>query len=131
MKDSSGDWSNTKAVLDAFDGFEVFVGTEKFLLANLREGGAGCITATANVNAPAIARLFREWQSPQADRMQEELNAVRALFEGRAIAALKAALARFTGESDWRRTRPPLLALPEREEEQLAAALLARGFRLA
>jgi 4-hydroxy-tetrahydrodipicolinate synthase len=131
MKDSSGDWSNTKAVLDAFDGFEVFVGTEKFLLASLREGGAGCITATANVNAPAIARLFREWQSPQADRMQDELNAVRALFEGRAIAALKAALGRFTGESDWRRTRPPLLALPEREEEQLAAALLAHGFRLA
>src|SRR5437899_6555547 len=60
IKDSSGDFENTRAILRAFPGFEVFVGSEKFLLANLREGGAGCITATANLNARAIARAFRE-----------------------------------------------------------------------
>src|ERR1700682_2772331 len=60
IKDSSLDFENTRAMLRAFPGFQVFVGTEKFLLATLREGGAGCITATANVNASAIARAFRE-----------------------------------------------------------------------
>src|SRR3954462_7212399 len=54
IKDSSGDFENSRAMLRAFPGFEVFVGTEKFLLANLREGGAGSITATANVNAQAL-----------------------------------------------------------------------------
>src|SRR5437762_3963057 len=46
MKDSSGDWNNTKTFLDAFaetarparTGFNVFVGRESFLLANIRNG---------------------------------------------------------------------------------------------
>src|SRR5215469_12972681 len=52
MKDSSGDWNNTKTFLDAFaaTGFDVFVGSETFLLANMRNGGAGSISAAANVN---------------------------------------------------------------------------------
>src|SRR5205823_6889149 len=47
MKDSSGDWNNTKTFLEAFavragravSGFDVFVGSESFLLANMRNGG--------------------------------------------------------------------------------------------
>src|SRR5438874_7175514 len=58
MKDSSGDWNNTKTFLDALAvrtaraarTFDVFVGSESFLLANMRNGGAGTISATANVN---------------------------------------------------------------------------------
>src|SRR5262245_16978174 len=66
MKDSSGDWNNTKSFLDAFAGgnrqsgadFDVFVGSESFLLANMRNGGAGTISATANVNPAAIDALY-------------------------------------------------------------------------
>src|SRR5439155_1682871 len=41
MKDSGGDWNNTKAFLDAFarSGFDVFAGSETFLLRNMRGGG--------------------------------------------------------------------------------------------
>ena len=51
VKDSSGDWDNTRAMLERFQpqGFDVFAGSETFLLATLRGGGAGCISATANV----------------------------------------------------------------------------------
>ena len=79
MKDSSGDWNNTKALLDAFakSGFDVFAGSESFLLANMRNGGAGCISATANVNPAAIDKLYREWKNPDADAQQAALNAVR------------------------------------------------------
>src|SRR6187200_319188 len=64
MKDSSGDWNNTKTFLDAFAkaGFAVFAGSESFLLANMRENGAGCISATANVNPGPIDKLYREWR---------------------------------------------------------------------
>jgi len=60
MKDSSGDWNNTKTFLDAFakSGFDVFVGSESFLLASMRNGGAGTISATANVNPAAIYELY-------------------------------------------------------------------------
>src|SRR5260370_11682797 len=52
MKDSSGDWNNTKTFLDAFgkSGFDAFVGSESFLLAGMRHGRAGTISPNANVN---------------------------------------------------------------------------------
>src|SRR5207248_3020347 len=64
-KDSGGDWNNTKAMLDRFatSGFDVFPGAETFLLAGMRDGGAGCISATANTNPAAIARLYDTWRA--------------------------------------------------------------------
>jgi 4-hydroxy-tetrahydrodipicolinate synthase len=69
VKDSSGDFDNTRAMLERFQprGFDVFSGSESFLLATLRAGGAGCISAIANVNPAPIARLVREWQASDAD----------------------------------------------------------------
>ena len=79
MKDSSGDWNNTKIFLDAFakSGFDVFVGSESFLLANMKNGGVGTISATANVNPAAIHKLYTEWQNADADAQQQRLNLVR------------------------------------------------------
>jgi 4-hydroxy-tetrahydrodipicolinate synthase len=81
MKDSSGDWSNTKTFLDAFagTGFDVFVGSETFLLANMRNGGAGTISATANVNPAAIDALYQSAKSqgpnprPQGNSKRQSL----------------------------------------------------------
>lgn len=131
MKDSSGDWSNTRAVLEAFPGFRVFVGSERFLLANLRGGGAGSITATANVNARAIDLLFRSWRGPEAERLQAEVDRVRDVFEQLpAIPALKATLAHFREDPSWSRTRPPLLPLSEAQRAQLLAGLREARFAL-
>jgi 4-hydroxy-tetrahydrodipicolinate synthase len=116
IKDSSLEFENARAMLRAFPGFEVFVGTEKFLLAALREGGAGCITATANVNASAIARAFRE----RSEERQREIDAVRVVFEKLPmIAALKEVVARRTGDAGWRAVRPPLVELSPDERASL------------
>ncbi|HEX7718309.1 MAG TPA: dihydrodipicolinate synthase family protein, partial [Woeseiaceae bacterium] len=57
IKDSSGDWDNTSALLNEdWDDFRVFAGSETFLLRTMRAGGAGCISATANINPAAIDR---------------------------------------------------------------------------
>ncbi|PYM74429.1 MAG: dihydrodipicolinate synthase family protein, partial [Candidatus Rokuibacteriota bacterium] len=79
MKDSGGEWSNTKAFLDAFarSGFDVFAGSETFLLQNMRHGGAGCISATANVHPGPIARLFDSWRAADADAQQARLDVIR------------------------------------------------------
>src|SRR6266480_2442527 len=123
IKDSSGDFENTRAILRAFPGFEVFVGSEKFLLANLREGGAGCITATANLNAKAIARAFRE----RTEERQREIDAVRAAFERfPLIAGLKEALAARTGDPSWRAVRPPLVELTPEQRDAFSRALSLR-----
>jgi 4-hydroxy-tetrahydrodipicolinate synthase len=120
IKDSSGDAANARAMVRAFPGFEVFVGSEKLLTPHLRDGGSGCITATANVNAAAIARAFRE----RSDERQREIDAVRSLFEGfPLIAALKEALALRTGDAGWRAIRPPLLELSAEDRRRLQQAL--------
>jgi 4-hydroxy-tetrahydrodipicolinate synthase len=114
MKDSSGDWNNTKTFLDAFakNGFDVFAGSESFLLANMRNGGAGCISATANVNPAAIDRLYRDWRKGDADLQQEALNAVRkAVGQYIMIPALKQVVAHYAKDPAWATVRPPLTEL--------------------
>jgi len=128
MKDSSGDFGNTKTMLDAFAGagFDVFVGSERFLLAGMRGGGAGCISATANVNAGAIDRLYREWRSPEAERLQAELNAVRGAVEKvPVIPGLKALLAHHAADPGWLPVRPPLAELAPTQRDALLADLAA------
>jgi 4-hydroxy-tetrahydrodipicolinate synthase len=134
MKDSSGDWNNTKTFLEAFgkSGFDVFVGSESFLLANMRNGGAGTISATANVNPAAIYKLYAEWRNADADDQQTKLNVVRDVF-GRKylmIAALKQAIAIYANNPDWRTVRPPLVELTEAQAKELEAELEAISFRM-
>jgi len=131
MKDSSGDWNNTKAMLEEFQpqGFDVFAGSENFLLANLRGGGAGCITATGNVNPAAIVQLFKTWKNQDADAQQAKLDATRAAFaKFPMIPAMKAAIAWKSGRADWCTVRPPLVELDAQQQLALQAALDAVGF---
>lgn len=131
MKDSSGDWSNTKKFLDAFakSGFDVFVGSESFLLANMREGGAGCISATANVNPAAIDKLYREWRNPDAQAQQDQLDAVRkATGQYVMIPALKAVVAHYSNDPTWVTVRPPLDPLPQDQAAKVIRDLQKLGF---
>ena len=131
MKDSSGDWSNTKVFLDQFakSGFDVFVGSESFLLANMRNEGAGCISATANVNPGPIVRLFREWRMSDAPAQQEALNAVRkATGQYVMIPALKAVIAHYARDPAWATVRPPLTPLSSEQARKVIGDLEALGF---
>jgi len=133
IKDSAGDWSNTRAMLERFQprGFDVFAGSETFLLATLRAGGAGCISATANVNPAAIARLAREWRAGDADAQQRALDAVRTAFQKfPMIPALKSAIAHFSGDDAWPTVRPPLVALTAEQRRALVEALGPIGFAM-
>jgi 4-hydroxy-tetrahydrodipicolinate synthase len=146
MKDSSGDWNNTKTFLDAFavsarparTGFDVFVGSESFLLANMRNGGAGTISATANVNPAAIYEVYTVASAVSADvdlePQQTQLNVVRDVFSNRKfpsmIAALKQAIAIYVNDPEWARVRPPLVELTTEQVKLLAVELKAVGFAL-
>ncbi len=133
MKDSSGDWNNTRTMLDNFSasGFDVFVGSESFLLTNMKQGGAGCISATANVNPAAIDRLFRTWQESDADEQQRQLDDVRRTV-GQAVMlpALKAVIARYSNDPGWKTVRPPLEELSAAQLQDLYQGLDALGFAM-
>ena len=132
VKDSSGDFENTRALLAlAGSGLDVFVGSERFLLANLRQGGVGCITATGNVNPAAIARLHREWRSPGAEALQAGLDALRGAVERfPVIAALKELVAHHGADPAWRTVRPPLSPLSRGQAADLLAGLSRIGFAM-
>lgn len=131
IKDSSGDWSNTKAMLENFPGFEIFPGSETFLLDGLRLGGAGCISATANVNVRVMRELIDTWESPTADAMQKDLSTLRAAVQKYPLVpANKAILAQLHFVPEWNVVRPPLVSLPADSTQQLMAALKALHFEL-
>src|SRR5258706_5833307 len=133
IKDSSGDWNNTRAMLEQFQphGFDVFCGSESFLLATLRGGGVGCITALGNVNPGAIARLARSWQQPDADAQQAALNVVRGVFQQfPMIPALKMAIAHYSDDPAWATVRPPLVELDSVQRDALAQALRSADFAM-
>jgi 4-hydroxy-tetrahydrodipicolinate synthase len=132
IKDSSGDWANTAAMLDRqWDDFRVFVGSESFLLANMQNGGAGCISATANINPAAIDRLYREWEGDGAVAMQADLDKIRSVVaEYPMIPALKATVAAFSGDDAWRAVRPPLVQLSDEESSKLTQSLQKKHFEM-
>jgi 4-hydroxy-tetrahydrodipicolinate synthase len=132
-KDSSGDWNNTKAMLDRFKdrGFDVFPGSEVFLLDGLRAGGKGCITATGNVNPGPIAEVFKNWRSTDADQLQAGITATRKIMQKvPMIPALKAVTAHFGNDPEWRTVRPPLIELTPEQEKQVITELKAAGFSM-
>lgn len=133
IKDSSGDWNNTEAMLNQFGGerFHIFPGSETFLLQGLRHGGAGCISATANVNPAAIAHLAAAWQQEDADQQQEGLDRIRAIFQGYVmIPAMKAAVAHYASSPGWVRVRPPLDPFTEEQSKPLIGMLEKNGFTM-
>ena len=133
LKDSSGDWNNTKALCDAYaaEGFSIFPGSEVFLLDGLRAGGVGCITASGNVNVPGIRKVYENWQTPQADQLQADITLVRMTIQKYPmVPALKRIVAHFHGDADWAAVRPPMERLSDAQSKALIADLEKIGYSL-
>jgi len=80
-RNSSGDFDNTLAVIRNFPQLRVFPGSEAFLLDGLRAGGAGCITATGNINAKAIKQVHCAVAEPDAPQLQAAITRRRKIVE--------------------------------------------------
>ena len=115
IKDSSGDFEGMKAVCEALPGFQLFTGTEKYLLDAMRIGGAGCISATFNASIKQGANVYANWQDANADELQAKLSETRSKFEMTSfISGLKYLYSVWTGDTAWLNMRPPN-SLPEVE----------------
>ena len=132
VKDSSGNWENTQSILERqWDDFRVFAGSEHFLLQTMRAGGAGCISATANINPNAIYNLYKEWKSDRADNLQEQLNQVRTVLESYPmIPALKSVISYYSNHPDWTIVRPPFISLEKETQKELIQKLKSLGFAM-
>src|SRR5882762_7963548 len=131
LKDSSGDWNNTAALLERFPDLAIFPGSEVFLLDGLRKGGVGCITATGNVNVPGIRKVYENWRTPQADALQAEITLARKTIQAYPmVPALKRIVAHFHNDPDWANVRPPMDRLTVAQSTALLSDLAKIGFSL-
>jgi 4-hydroxy-tetrahydrodipicolinate synthase len=128
-KDSSGQWANTAEILSRFPQLHMYVGSEQLLLENLRNGGVGCISASANVQPMGLRRICENWRGPNADALQASATKVRLALEapGPLLAATKAMVGAVHGEPDWITPRPPLMPLAEPARAALRKNLQALG----
>lgn len=132
-KDSSGDWSNTEAMITNFgkDGFDVFPGSESFLLKALKIRGAGCISATANMNPAGINAVFEGWDQVQGEALQSYADVIRKIFQALPmIPAMKRYVAEVTGNPEWRVVRPPLTQIDEEIAKKLLTDLNQAKFSM-
>ncbi len=131
LKDSSGEWSNTLSVLQRFPGFITFAGSEVFLLDTLRHGGAGCITATGNVNPGGIRKVYEQWEQSHADALQARITEIRNAIQAYPmIPALKTIVSNFCDDPKWLTVRPPLRCLDDTQSKALMDEISALEFSM-
>jgi 4-hydroxy-tetrahydrodipicolinate synthase len=118
LKDSSGDMAYAREAAGIAKSFKVFPSTEAVLLEARSGIFAGCISATANLNADLCARAWRNGDN----NALEEAVAIRKLFDGKQLVpGVKALLAHIHGDPAWGRVQPPLSAFPAADRAAVVA----------
>jgi|tagenome__1003787_1003787.scaffolds.fasta_scaffold20917599_1 4-hydroxy-tetrahydrodipicolinate synthase len=119
LKDSSGDMSYAREAARIAEGFDVYPSTEAVLMEARAGHFAGCVSATANLNADLCARAWKEGD-------EEALAAavsIRKLFDGKPLVpGVKAALAHIHADANWARVQPPLVAYAGAARNEIATA---------
>jgi len=107
LKDSSGDMAYARSVAAISKDFAVFPSTEAALIEARQGAFAGCISATANLNADLCARAWREGDVAALDAAV----AIRKLFDGKPlVSGVKALLGHIHGDPALAQVKPPLAA---------------------
>ena len=105
LKDSSGDMAFARAAAEVSPDFAVFPSTEACLIDARSGAFAGCISATANLNADLCARA---WSQGDAGALDGAVT-IRKLFDGKPlVSGVKALLAHIHADAGLARVRPPL-----------------------
>jgi 4-hydroxy-tetrahydrodipicolinate synthase len=119
LKDSSGDMAYAREAAALSPQFDVFPSTEAVLVEARSGVFAGCISATANLNADLCARA---WRSGDAAALDAAVR-IRKLFDGKPLVpGVKALLAHIHRDTAWVQVKPPLAAVAANEQAAVAAA---------
>jgi 4-hydroxy-tetrahydrodipicolinate synthase len=118
LKDSSGDMAFAREAASISSSFKVFPSTEAALMDARAGAFAGCISATANLNADLCSLAYRNGDQT----MLEAAVAIRKLFDGKPlVAGIKALLAHIHADPAWARVLPPLHAFAAADRASVVA----------
>jgi len=134
IKDSSGEWKNMLGIVQNIPDFMVYTGTETLLLDILKKGGAGCITATANLIAPECQRVYQAWKNNKqrvAEQAQMNLTDLRKTLENYPfVSELKSLFASKTNAEEWENMLPPFAPILDKQVEELTEQIKGLGLDL-
>lgn len=116
VKDSGGDLDHMKMLVQTFPSLSILAGADPFMLPLLKEGGAGCITATSNLVGAQLRTVFDNFdkpeQAPAVEAAQARIVSLRNLSNSYVqIPTIKTMVAHRTRDEGWCRVRPPFVAL--------------------
>jgi len=119
LKDSSGDMAYAREATTVAPGFKVFPSTEAVLMEARTGAFAGCISATANLNADLCARAWRSGDTAALDAAV----GIRKLFDGKQLVpGVKALIAHIHDDAGWSRVQPPLSVFPAQDRTAVSAS---------
>jgi len=134
IKESSGEWKNMLGIVQNIPDFMVYTGTETLLLDILKKGGAGCITATANLIAPECQRVYQAWKNNKqrvAEQAQMNLTDLRKTLENYPLVSeLKSLFASKTNAEEWDNMLPPFAPILDKQVEELTEQIKGLGLDL-
>jgi 4-hydroxy-tetrahydrodipicolinate synthase len=119
LKDSSGDMAYAREAAKVAPGFKVFPSTEAVLMEARAGVFAGCISATANLNADLCAQAWRDGDAGALDAAVS----IRKLFDGKQLVpGVKALIAHIHDDAGWGRVQPPLSVFPAQDRAAVSNA---------
>jgi len=129
LKDSSGDMAYAREAAAISKGLAVFPSTEAVLLDARAGAFAGCISATANLNADLCQQAWSRGDKVALDAAV----AIRKLFDGKAlVSGVKALLAHIHADPALAQVKPPLSPFPAADRASVVAGYDGvRGKRVA
>lgn len=132
VKDSSASLAHLKELIASFPNLAIFAGSDKELLPLLQAGGAGTISAAANINCASsrgVLDAFLAGDKAKAEAGMRQVKAVReALEHYPMVPAVKFVVAEGQHDDEWLRVRPPLVDLDRPSGEELLRRLEDAGF---
>ena len=125
--DSSGDFAQTRAFVEATGGiegdFDVYPSSEALLFDALDAGCAGIISGSTNAFAAKVQKALAA-SGDEREVAAEAVKSARALAARYPmVAAMKRIQAWRSGDDGWLRTAPPLVPLSPAQETALRADL--------
>ncbi len=126
IKDSTGDWPTTGALLASAKGLAVYPGNDALLFRARQAGASGAISGTANALPELVSAVFKAATDAEAEKAQQRLDAVREVLGARPLIAANKAILAARG-LPFMRVRPPLCDMTTTEAADLTRTLAALG----
>jgi 4-hydroxy-tetrahydrodipicolinate synthase len=128
VKDSSGSFDNSRALVAALPHLSIFVGHEPHLPQLRKLGGAGTICGIANLYPRLMRRLYdSSLDAKPGGELPLIESVIAALMRFPIFGALKSLQAELSGDESWRALRAPLLPLSAADARALDQAIAAAG----